>query len=151
MADFIVSQSAGGALLSADFEARFVAEEPYEIADALSNKVEVITTDPQTFTATTGGTAPTLPVVRVEATASALVDALKLTNQTHGSFFAYHGTLAAGKTLVVDCAQQIAEVDGVSVLADFEGDFWPLVKGANSLKFDGDPCTVTVEWNDRWY
>jgi len=149
--DFITTQVPGGALLSLDFEVRFMGEEPWEKADSLSWRQEVITTDPQTFLVATVGTAGSRPIIKVTASAAALVDALKLTNQTRGGFFSYHGTLAVGKTLVVDVGQQKAEVDGGSVLADFEGDFWPLKTKDNSIKFDGDPCTVRIEWNERWY
>lgn len=105
----------------------------------------------QAFTATTGGTAPAPPVVSIDADVTALADAVLLTNLTQGAFFAYHGTLASGKTLVVDCEKQTAEVDGVSVLSDFEGDFFFLAAGANNLTFAGDPCTVTLQWYDRWW
>lgn len=67
----------------------------------------------------------------------------------------YTGTLAAGKTLVVDFEHEIATLDGVDVssyIAGFEKVF-ELKAGANTITYadseDSRNLTVTIKFTER--
>lgn len=69
---------------------------------------------------------------------------------------AYTGTLASGKTLVIDFEHEIATLDGVDVSNDIDGfeKVFELKAGANTITYADTEAsrnlTVTIEFTERY-
>jgi len=71
----------------------------------------------------------------------------------HEVTFSFTGTLAAGKTIVINGENYTVLNDGVNALADFTGDFPLIFGGTNLLTYEDDEAgrsvTITVIKKDR--
>lgn len=93
------------------------------------------------------GTWPTLPVVRLTATAGS---AVKVADDA-GRFVLVERDLTAGDEVVMDFASESVTVDGEDASADVgvESTFFSLSPGAHVLTFSG--CSAhEVAWAERW-
>lgn len=69
-------------------------------------------------------------------------------NPTTGDVMMWHGTVAAGQELVIDCNKQTVKISGLSQIANFEGDWLRLAEGQNRIIFtsgggDNKICRVS--------
>lgn len=66
----------------------------------------------------------------------------------------YSGTLAAGKTLVINCDDQLATNDGANAMAGITGDWILIDAGNNEIDYEDDEVsrdvTVVITWEPRW-
>ena len=71
----------------------------------------------------------------------------------HEVSFAFTGTLAAGKTIIIDGEKYTVLNDGVNAIADFSGDFPEVFPGTTLLTYEdtgvGRDITITVVKQDR--
>lgn len=58
----------------------------------------------------------------------------------------------SGKTLIIDCEQETARIDGVSVMGNVAGDFLTLEQGNNSVAISGTAlnCSVSFEFRAKY-
>ena len=132
-----------------DFQAVFLAEEPYWQSAILNSQTENVISVPHAFSVTNAGNAKTSPIVTV--TANTTVTLAKLKHVGQDETMQYDLTLNATDVLVIDVAAGTVKVNGANKLAGFSGTFWRLDPGANSLEYDGtQPVDVKVEWRDQW-
>ncbi|KKL22168.1 hypothetical protein LCGC14_2438130, partial [marine sediment metagenome] len=132
-----------------DFQAVFLAEEPYWQSAILNSQTENVISVPHAFSVTNAGNAKTSPIVTV--TANTTVTLAKLKHVGQDETMQYDLTLNTTDVLVIDVAAGTVKVNGANKLAGFSGTFWRLDPGLNSLEYDGtQPVDVKVEWRDQW-
>jgi Phage tail protein len=138
----------------ASFSANFIAGYPYwRAVNATSD--ESIPTSGEEYTLTNNGNASARCKVEITATGGAIADDCIFNNITAGIGFKFRGTIASGKTLIVDNRYStdnfIVTNDGSDAHANYEGDFISLDAGANSVEFVGVAgTTVKVTYKDTW-
>lgn len=116
-------------LLADDFG--FVAVDP-----TISEKT--ISASPQTDTFTNDGNLDADSIIRITAGASDIASGLRIDNLTNAKFFTYNAVISAGNWIEID-TDLLTVVDqlGVNQLANFQGDFFKLAGGSNSVKWTG--------------
>jgi len=146
---------AGGRLpaLIAQFSIQFLADDPFWY-DSTTDSVLTsnVTTSPQVIVVTNNGGTKTPPLVEIKALGSAVTD-VKITHGTTGFWFRYSGTINAGATLSVDCADFKAVVNGANALNLITGTLdMNLEPGANNMVYEGPVtgCDINFVWLNRW-
>ena len=94
----------------------------------------------------------TPPLVEIKALGSD-VTGVKITHGTTGFWFNYSGTITAGATLSVDCADFKAVVNGTNALNQITGTLdMNLEPGANNMVYEGPTTGVDINfvWLPRW-
>lgn len=136
-----------------DFSFDVVAAYPFYLAAA-------VTTDNTTPTSGVGYTVnnPGNAEARAKITftapgGSAVADALKFQNQTTGAILQYRGTIAAGKSLVInnrlDQTNQSVLNDGSDDRLNLEGDYITLMPGNNTLVLTSSVASIAVKTEFR--
>lgn len=162
LADFAYALIPGSAGRSIAYTASFICPDPFCYNDdpGTDGPRTIDTNDAiiditnglygETFVADNEGSAYTYPVYTFVATGS--VNRIVITNNTTGKSFTYTGTIAAGKTLIVDCPQFKVTNDGVEDLNNWSGSFVWLDPGENSISISGKVIfTAAMEWTVRSY
>lgn len=137
------------------FNAEFVAHYPFWISEDEN-------VDDRTPTTTVGyvinnaGNAISRCKVEFTAPAGGIDDDIKLENQTNGNVFRFRGEISAADVLLIDNRYDTddfkVENDGADAFADFEGDFFTLSPGDNTIVFTGPADTdVKITYRDAWY
>lgn len=134
----------------AQYNLKFLAQEPSVRYISKLRKKEVIASSPTEFNFAYNGNIRSKPIIYFIADQSVAITSCKLENLTTGESFSFTGTVAAGETLKVDCETFEVLNDTDDGLANFLGDFLKLVKGTNYLKYTGSLCTIKIDWFDRW-
>lgn len=138
--------------VSCEWEAQFTASDPHIYGTA--NNTVTLTAG---GTATTNGTAFSLPVWTISTTAATAgnVGTVTITNTTTGRSFTLSAPL--GGTMIVDCRnQQVRDnATGIDRTALFtSGTFWDFAPGANTITVSttGGVAvqTLSAQWTDRW-
>lgn len=137
------------------FSVTVVASYPLWLSETLSSD-ERVPTSGVGYTINNPGNAPTRLKVTITAPAGGISDDCVLENTTKNDLMKYRGTIAAGKSLIVndrmDQDDQTVTNDGVEDWANFEGDFLSLDPGDNTIKFTGTSgSTVKLEFRGAWY
>ena len=121
----------------AEFSFTLVASNPFWISQILSSD----TRSPASgvgYTIINNGNAPARIRITVKNnTGLSLADAIKLQNTTRGETCQYRGTLASGKSLIVnnrmDADDFLVTNDGTNDIKNFEGDLLNLSPGNNTI------------------
>ena len=73
-----------------------------------------------------------------------------ITDITTNTSLSYSGTVASGQTLVLDCANKTAKLNGTSVVQNVSGNWLYLVGGMNKFEFNagGDTTGAELEWSE---
>lgn len=90
---------------------------------------------------------PVSPVIEL----SGLAVEPEIINLTTNTSIKFNGTVDAGKTLVIDCYNKTAKLDGANVVDQIEGDWLQIVNGQNKFEFtmtSGDATEATLKWNE---
>jgi predicted phage tail component-like protein len=112
---------------------------------------------------TNAGTAPTYPKIRIVPTGA--ITWVKFTNQTTGKFILLHnigGVLDAWKVVIVDSALNKVYDDAGGTrrdsILDLSSDYFPLVKGDNTLLMEtnispntSSPMSARLIYTERYY
>lgn len=138
-----------------NYNARFVCELPYWLADAASSDVRGPTSG-ATYPITSNGDIRIPLKVILTAPVGGISDNIIFENKTSGLLFKFRGALAATEQLVIDAGYDDynrpnykVELEGVSAMSAFEGDFMYLEDGINNLEFTGEAATtVSLYWRD---
>lgn len=146
---------AGGRLpaLIAQFSIQFLADDPFwydSTTDSLLTSGVV--TSPRTIVVTNNGGTKTPPLIEIKALGSNVTD-VKMTHGTTGFWFRYSGTIIAGSTLSVDCADFKAINGGVNALNLITGTLdLNLEPGANNFVYEGPTSGVDINvvWLGRY-
>lgn len=104
-----------------------------------------------TATPNVDGTAETWP--RIEVTFTATATQFSVTHTQTGRAVILDNVFNAGDTLVIDCAKQLVQVNGVASMAslDLASDFFTLTPGSQTLQISPTGvCSATVYWTPRW-
>jgi len=141
----------------AEFSFGLVASNPFWLSQALVTDTRSPQSGVGYVIANNGNAPPRIRVTIKNNTGASLVDAIKLQNTTRGETFQYRGTLASGKSLVVnnrmDADDFIVANDGTNDIKNFEGDFLMLSPGNNTIVFisSGAPnVEVKLEYRDTY-
>lgn len=96
---------------------------------------------PQTNVHTNNGNLETYAVIRITAGTDTIASGVRIDNLTTGKYFTYNATITTGNWVEID-TENLTVVDqaGANKLANFQGDFFTLAAGSNSIKYTG---TVT--------
>lgn len=133
----------------ATIDASFLAPMPYEQYVGRLRTKQAISASPTAFSVPYLGSFKSRPVIQVVAGGSSITQCV-LQNLTTGQTMAFTGTIAANKTLVIDCEAQTVLNDSVDAIANFTGSFLMLVPGTNYLVFTGSNGTIKVDYFNRW-
>jgi phage-related protein len=151
----------GTVLASADYSIDLFCADPFWQSDtAFSDSRTLDTSDTaiditnniyrESFTLTNSGNAFIYPKFTITATSTLTMVIIR--NITTGRNMTYSGTVAAGKILVIDCANFIITNDGAEDLTNFSGSFMWLTPGDNSFQYEGTTIAVYVaEFIPRYY
>lgn len=74
-----------------------------------------------------------------------------ITNITTNTTIQYTGTVSAGQTLVIDCKNQTAKLDGTSVVSNIAGDWILFAPGNNTVSYSATNAGVgaaLIEWQE---
>jgi phage-related protein len=135
------------------FSFQFECDDPF-FYDGQSQSVlsANVTTSPFNIAVVNNGLFETPPLFEVKALGSA-VTGVTIYNTSTGLFVRYSGTINAGATLSIDCADMTALANGTTVLNLITGtQELFLAPGANNIQYQG-PTTgvdVNVVWLERW-
>lgn len=122
-----------------------------------NNSVKTETIDSSTSTITNAGN--TAGMWSVEVAGPCVNPRIRRIDDPQAFTFYYRGTVASGKTLVINSRTKTATIDGRSVLGSCTGyspddlHAWiPLDPGDNDFRFGSDSGTssVTFAWRDAW-
>lgn len=138
-----------------EFNAQFVAHYPFWLSET-EYEDDRTPTSGLGYVVLTAGNAPSRCKITITASSSGLNDALRIDNNTNGTYFEYHGNVLALDVFVVDNRYStddfIVTNDGVDAIADYEGDFLVLEAGYNDIEFTGTQgATVKVTYRYAWY
>lgn len=86
------------------------------------------------------------PVITIYPVSSNIV----LENATTNTLLTYNGSVQEGQILVIDCGQQFATLNGVSVTENLSGDWITLAPGTNSMVYtaSADSPACVVRWSE---
>jgi len=142
----------GAGMLVARYDLSFLADLPFLQSVTLNAQEQTVAASPAAINVTTGGTAPTRPVIQVRNTSGgSIINDIKIETLTFGQALVYTGTLNDGGVLSIDMQERSIKHNTAEDLS-FEGSFWELRAGLNQLRYTGGvPVTVTVEWRDHWF
>ena len=142
----------GSAMLAARYDLSFLAELPFLQSVALNSNSQTVTISPTTWTVTPAGNIRTRPTIRVTNNSGAdIVNNLKIENLTLSKALVFTGTLKNTNTLIIDMQARSIQNAGVEDLTNWQGEFWELAVGVNSLKYTGGvTVAVVTEWRDRY-
>lgn len=154
LSSFAESFLVGGGMLAMRYELAFLSELPFLQSVTLNNNTQsAVAASPTSFAITVGGNAPTRQIIRItNNSGGAIANNIKLENTSVGKAMVFTGTLAAGRTLQIDMqARQILN-DNVEDMTNWQGEFWEMIVGNNTLKYTGGvTVAIVTEWRDRWY
>lgn len=113
-------------------------------------KRQVIAGTVTEFSLSYNGTATTKPIVSFIADQGATISTCVLENLTTGENFAYVGTVPTGVALDIDCDLGTVLGSSVDSLNNWSGDFLGIVKGTNNFRFQGQNCTINIDYFERY-
>jgi len=142
----------GSAMLAARYDLTFIGELPFLQSVALNSNSQTASTSPHSWSVTAAGTARTRPTIRItNNSGGSIANNIKIENLTLGKALVFTGTLAAGRTLVMDMQARTITNDNIEDLTNWQGEFWELAVGTNALKYTGGvSVAIVTEWRDRW-
>ena len=118
-----------GELVSDDFG--FVSTSPTE-------QEETINANPETNIFTNNGNLETSAIIRITAGGANIATGLRIDNLTNAKFFTINQQIDAGDWVEIDTdLLTVVDQSGANVLAAFQGDFFKLEPGDNSIKWTG--------------
>jgi len=147
----------GGRLPSsiAQFSIQFLADDPFWYNSTTDSVLtSSIVASPTVIPVTNNGGAKTPPLIEIKALGSAVTD-VKIANGTTGQFIRYTGTINAGATLSIDCADFKVVVNGANGLnlIDTASTLNMLLEpGLNNFQYIGPTTGVDVNilWLPAW-
>ena len=142
----------GSAMLAARYDLSFLAELPFLQSVTLNSDSRSVTVSPTSYVVTAGGNSRTRPVIKItNNSGAAIVNNIKIENVTLVKALVFTGTLAAGQTLELDMQARKITNAATEDMTNWQGEFWELAVGANTLKYTGGVTVgIVTEWRDRW-
>lgn len=140
------------------YNVTFLAELPFWLANTPDSD-DRFPTSGVGYTINNGGQVRVPCKIEIIAPAGGISDDIQFENTSLGLLFKYRGALAEAKTLVVDMGFDThnkhnfkVENDGVSDMANFEGDFAEATPGDNIFKFTGPTSTqIKIYFRKGYY
>jgi hypothetical protein len=114
-------------------------------------KRQVISGSITEFNLPYNGTADSLPVISFVADQGSVLSTCVLENLTTGENFAYVGTVPTGVALDIDCDTGTVLNSSANSLGNWSGDFIGLVRGTNYFRFQGNNCTINIDYYERYF
>jgi len=136
-----------------DFAASFICKDPFYYSTSSTTVQDLYMLDGNTIEVTNNGNIETPPILTITTT-SISTTGVTVTN-THADinqYVKYAGNIIAAESLVIDHSEATMKKDIVGVLNDFQGDFFKLGVGSNTLivAYDsGAAISLTVQHTDR--
>jgi phage-related protein len=153
--DFETSYEATGYGRMARVRLAFVTGDPYQYSTTETNTNRVISASGQTLSVTNGGDAPAAPSVELTVGGSGAVTlGATITNSTTGKAFTLAGAVTGGDVIIVNALEKTVTIGGTDKTALFDGLFWELATGANTVTLTYTSGTITnlvVKHRARYY
>lgn len=139
----------------ANFHVGLLGEMPYLLAGTVSSYVSLPTTEVTYPIGNDGDVEVPLKISILAPDGGIPIGTtIQFENRTTGGLCKFTGALTATQTLVIDCGYDDynrptfkVEVDGVSAMSAFEGDFISVLDGTNWMCFTGcSVATVSLYW-----
>lgn len=162
LVDFSHAWIPGTGMASFDYSIDFICPNPFWISDTAASDSRTLNTSDQaiditnnvyreSFTIDNIGSAFVYPVITVTAGAAPITQII-IRNITTGRTMTYSGTLAATKSLVIDCSAFTITNDGVEDLTNWSGSFLSFTPGNNSMQIEGKTiATYGFAWTPRYF
>lgn len=97
------------------------------------------------------GSEQSKPVISFIADQGQDIATCNLENLTTGENMVYTGTVPEDVALDVDCDKGTVLNSSIDAIADFGGsDFLGVVRGTNYFKYSGTPCTIHIDYFERY-
>ena len=133
----------------------FQTPDPFQYSDTVTTTARVISATGQTLSVATAGNASAKPVLSITVGGSgAKTLASTMTNSTTGEAFTLAGACVGGDVIVVDCLNQTVVISTTSRIDMFDGLFWSMSNGSNTITTAYTAATITnlsVAHRSRWY
>ena len=122
----------------AQFSVQFIADDPFWYSGTTESVLTSnVVASPTVIAVTNSGGTKTSPLIEIKALGSPVTD-VKISNGTTGLFVHYSGTINAGATLSIDCADFKAVVNGGNALNLITGTIELFLEpGLNNLVYEG--------------
>lgn len=102
------------------------------------------TASPQTNTHTNNGNLETDSVIRITAGTDTIASGVRIDNLTTDEYFTYNATITTGNWVEIDTdLLTVVDQAGTNKIANFQGDFFKLAAGDNSIKYTGTVSGAT--------
>ncbi len=114
-------------------------------------KQQVIAGTVTEFNLSYNGNAKSLPIVSFIANQGQTITTCVLENLTSGENFSFIGTVPTSTALDIDCDAGTVLNNSADNLSNWSGVFLGLVRGTNYLRFSGQPCTINIDYYERYF
>jgi len=112
---------------------------------------EVIAASVTEFNFSYGGNEQSKPKISIIADQGGAITTCNLENLTTGENMVYVGTVPTNVALNVDSDNGTVFASSVDQIANFTGsDFLGIVRGTNYFRFSGSPCTINIDYFERF-
>lgn len=158
---FGISYVHGSAMRAVDFSLQFFCADPFWYGTTPSSENYDLSTSDiplditnniyrRVVSVTNGGNQYIFPVITVTPGGTPLTTVI-VRNMTTGRYFIYSGTVAVGTSLVIDMANFTVENNGIEDLTNFQGDFFSMQPGANTIHIEGTaPANYKFDYTKRY-
>lgn len=136
-----------------EWEAELLADDFGFLSVALEETTIALASSPLTTAITNAGNLATKPVLRISAVGGTISSGARIDNLTTGEFIIYNSSIASGKYVDIDCdALTVIDSDGNNKFTSFQGNFFKLSGGANSIKWTGSTGshTLRLQFRDKY-
>ena len=104
------------------------------------------------FNLTYNGNADSKPVISFIADQGSTISTCQLQNLTTQETMAYTGTVPPNVALDIDCLNGTVANSSINSISFFgASDFPRIVRGTNYFRFTGNPCTINIDYYERYF
>ncbi len=130
----------------------------FSVPDAIKRTISkyrsqtVIAGTAQEFNLVYNGSADSKPIISFIANQGGAITTCQLKNLTTSETINYFGTVPLNVALDIDCAEGTVFNSSINKIADFgASDFIRLVRGTNYFRFSGNPCTINIDYLEKYF
>lgn len=126
------------------WEAELLADDFGFVAVSQTATEDNQSASPQTNTHTNSGNLDTDSVIRITAGTDTIASGVRIDNLTNAKYFVYNSAITTGNWVEIDTdLLTVVDQAGANQIANFQGDFFKLAAGANSIKYTGTVSGAT--------
>lgn len=104
------------------------------------------------FNFTYNGNSNSKPIISFIANQGSVISTCQLLNLTTQETMAYTGTVPTNVALDINCSEGTVQNSSVNSISFFgASDFITIVRGVNYFRFTGNPCTINIDYFERYF